>query len=65
MQDPNYLAVWPGNYGHFQQDIYCGSCGGIKDGLIGFPGEWACVCYDDTNDVEQYQLKKVEDAPER
>ena len=65
ISDPNYDAVWPGDYGHFQQDIYCKCCGGIKDGLVGFPGEWSCECgcsdeYDDTIDVEQAQLKKKE-----
>jgi hypothetical protein len=47
--------------GYYPGDHICLDCGGVKPGYVA--GGYKCSCgiyYDDTQDTEQYQLKKKE-----
>ena len=57
MSDPNYTAQ-----PEAPVETHCPKCGGVYEGIIGFPGEWPCRCEPDEPDpdagMEEYLFRK-------
>jgi len=43
-------------------NTYCSNCGGVRAGMVGFPGEWPCECGEDQmidGEIERKMLERI------